>query len=55
MAFGIFMRVPGGAVIQWLNVKYKLHFEDTPASVLWLFLADMIEQLVELSWDILVP
>lgn len=55
MAFGNFMRVSGGAVIQSLNVKYKLHIEETPATVLSLFLADMKEQLGELSGDILVP
>ena len=49
------MRVSGGAVIQSLNVKYKLLIEESPATVLSLFLADMKEQLGELSGDILVP
>jgi len=55
MAFGNFMRVADGAVIQSLNVKYKLHIEEEPAAVLSLFMAEMKEQLGQLSAEILVP
>lgn len=55
MAFGNFLRVSGGAVIQSLNVKYKLNIEEEPAAVLSLFMADMKEQLGSLSREIVVP
>ncbi|NLA15914.1 MAG: excinuclease ABC subunit UvrC [Bacteroidales bacterium] len=55
MAFGNFMRVAGGAVVQSLNVKYKLNIEEEPQDVLSLFMADMQEQLGGLSDQIVVP
>jgi len=55
MAFGNFMRVSEGAVIQSRNVKYKLQIEETPETLLSLFLADMKEQTGGLSREILVP
>ena len=44
LAFGNFMRVAGGAVIQSINSKYKLQIEEDPASLLSLFMADMKEK-----------
>lgn len=55
MAFGNFLRVSGGAVIQSLNVKYKLQIEEDPAAVLSLFMAGMKEQQGGLSREIIVP
>lgn len=55
MAFGNFMRVAGGAVIQSLNSKYKLQIEEDPAALLSLFMADMNEKLNGLSDVLLVP
>lgn len=55
LAFGNFMRVAGGAVIQSVNSKYKLQIEEDPASLLSLFMADMKEKLNGLSAVILVP
>lgn len=55
MAFGNFMRVSEGAVIQSRNVKYKLQIEETRETLLSLFLADMKEQTGMLSREILVP
>ncbi|MFY9117023.1 MAG: excinuclease ABC subunit UvrC [Bacteroidales bacterium] len=55
LAFGNFMRVAGGAVIQSINSKYKLQIEEDPASLLSLFMADMKEKLNGLSAVILVP
>ena len=55
LAFGNFMRVSEGAVIQSRNVKYKLQIEETPETLLSLFLADMKEQTGGLSREILVP
>ncbi len=55
MAFGNFMRVSQGSVIQSRNVKYKLQIEETPETLLSLFLADMKEQTGGLSREILVP
>ncbi len=55
MAFGNFMRVSQGSVIQSRNVKYKLQIEETLETLLSLFLADMKEQTGGLSREILVP
>jgi excinuclease ABC subunit C len=55
MAFGNFMRVAGGAVVQSLNVKYKLNIEEEQATILSLFMADMKVQLNGLSSLVLVP
>lgn len=55
MAFGNFMSVSQGSVIQSRNVKYKLQIEETPETLLSLFLADMKEQTGGLSREILVP
>jgi excinuclease ABC subunit C len=55
MAFGNFMRVSEGAVIQSRNVKYKLQVDETRETLLSLFLADMKEQTGMLSREILVP
>ncbi len=55
MAFGNFMRVSEGAVIQSRNVKYKLQIEENRETLLSLFLAEMKEQTGMLSREILVP
>jgi len=55
MAFGNFLRVTEGAVVQSLNVKYKLHIEEEPAAVLSLFMAEMREKLEKLSPEVVVP
>ncbi|HOG24638.1 MAG TPA: excinuclease ABC subunit UvrC [Bacteroidales bacterium] len=55
MAFGNFLRVADGAVVQSLNVKYKLHIEEEPSAVLSLFMAEMKDKLEKLSPEVVVP
>ncbi|MFA5301918.1 MAG: excinuclease ABC subunit UvrC [Bacteroidales bacterium] len=55
MAFGNFMRVSEGAVVQSRNVKYKLQIEEPRETLLSLFLAEMKEQTGMLSREILAP
>ena len=55
MAYGNFMRVSGGAVIQSQNVAVKLRIEEEPAQVLSLFLVSIREQQQGLAKEVIVP
>ncbi|MGN1211622.1 MAG: excinuclease ABC subunit UvrC [Candidatus Cryptobacteroides sp.] len=54
-AFGNFMRVHDGAVIQSLNLGFKMNIEEEPSSVLGLFIAEIRSKFGELSKEIVVP
>ncbi len=54
-AFGSFLRVRGGAIVQSLNLGFKMQIEEAPASVLSTFIAEIEGKFGELSREIVVP
>ena len=54
-AFGNFMRIRGGAVIQSLNLGFKLMIEEEQEAVLGAFVAEIRSKFGELSKEIIVP
>ena len=54
-AFGNFMRIKGGAVVQSLNLGFKLMIEEEQESVLATFIGEIREKFGTLSREIIVP
>jgi len=54
-AFGNFMRLRDGAVIQSLNLGFKLRIEEEPATVLGMFIGEIESKFGALSKEVLVP
>ena len=54
-AFGNFMRIRGGAVIQSLNLGFKLQIEEDQTDVLDTFIGEIRSKFGELSREIIVP
>ncbi len=54
-AFGNFMRIRGGAVIQSLNLGFKLMIEEPQESVLAMFIGEIQAKFGTLSREIVVP
>ena len=54
-AFGNFMRIRGGAVIQSLNLGFKQMIEEEQESVLATFIGEIQSKFGELSREIIVP
>ena len=54
-AFGNFLRVRGGAIIQSLNLGFKMQIEEEQASVLSSFIAEIESKFGELAREIVVP
>ena len=54
-AFGNFMRIKGGAVVQSLNLGFKLMIEEDQGSVLATFIGEIREKFGTLSREIIVP
>ena len=54
-AFGNFMRIRGGAVVQSLNLGFKLMIEEEQESVLATFIAEIQSKFGDLSKEIIVP
>ena len=54
-AFGNFMRIKGGAVVQSLNLGFKLMIEEEQESVLATFIGEIREKFGALSREIIVP
>lgn len=54
-AFGNFLRVRGGAVIQSLNLGFKMNIEEEPAAVLSAFIAEIESKFGDLAREVIVP
>ena len=54
-AFGNFLRIKGGAVVQSLNLGFKLMIEEDQESVLATFIAEIQNKFGDLSREVLVP
>ena len=54
-AFGNFLRIKGGAVVQSLNLGFKLMIEEEQESVLATFIAEIQNKFGNLSKEVLVP
>lgn len=55
MAYGNYLRLAKGAVIQSQNMQFKLRIEETPAAVLSIFMAEVMRQREGLSPEVVVP
>jgi len=54
-AFGNFLRVRSGSVVQSLNLGFRMNIEEEQASVLSAFIAEIESKFGELSREIIVP
>ncbi len=54
-AFGNFLRIKGGAVVQSLNLGFKLMIEEEQEAVLGTFIAEIQSKFGELSKEVIVP
>jgi excinuclease ABC subunit C len=54
-AFGNFMRIRGGAVVQSLNLGFKMMIEEEQESVLGAFIAEIQSKFGDLSKEVIVP
>ena len=54
-AFGNFMRIRGGAVVQSLNLGFKLMIEEQQEDVLGMFVGEIRSKFGELSKEVIVP
>ena len=54
-AFGNFLRIRGGAVVQSLNLGFRLGIEEEPAAVLSTFIAEIEAKFGALSREVIVP
>ena len=54
-AFGNFLRIKGGAVVQSLNLGFKLMIEEDQAAVLAMFIGEVQAKFGDLSAEVIVP
>lgn len=54
-AYGNFMRLRSGAVVQSLNLGFKMNIEEDRSEVLGMFIAEIQSKFGELSREVIVP
>lgn len=54
-SYGNFMRVRGGAIIQSLNLGFKMNIEEEPEVVLSEFIAEIESKFGKISGEVIVP
>ena len=54
-AFGNFLRIRGGAIVQSLNLGFRSQIEEEPAAMLSAFLAEIQDKFGALSKEVIVP
>ena len=54
-AFGNFIRIRGGAVVQSLNIGFKMMIEEEQEAVLGTFIAEIQNKFGDLSKEVIVP
>ena len=54
-AFGNFMRVRSGSIIQSLNLGFKMNIEEEPEAVLSEFIAEIESKFGKISGEVIVP
>lgn len=54
-SYGNFMRVRGGAIIQSLNLGFKMNIEEEPEAVLSEFIAETESKFGKISGEVIVP
>jgi len=54
-SYGNFMRVRGGAIIQSLNLGFKMNIEEEPEAVLSEFIAGIESKFGKISGEVIVP
>ena len=54
-AYGNFLRIRGGAIVQSLNLGLRCQIEEEPAAVLSAFIGEIEDKFGELSREVIVP
>jgi len=54
-AFGSFLRIRGGAIVQSLNLGFKMGIEEDQAALLSEFIAEITQKFGSLSKEVIVP
>ena len=54
-AFGNFLRIRGGSIVQSLNLAFRMAIEEEQAAVLSAFIAEIESKFGELSKEVIVP
>ena len=54
-AFGNFLRIRGGAIVQSLNLGFRSQIEEDPATMLATFIGEIEDKFGQLSREVIVP
>ena len=54
-SYGNFMRIRGGAIIQSVNLGFKMNIEEEPSSILSEFIAEVQGKFGDLAKEVIVP
>ena len=54
-AYGNFLRIRSGSIVQSLNLGFKMNIEEEQASVLSCFIAEIESKFGKLSHEVIVP